>query len=203
MDGSLRNYCRKFGTPKSCLQDRNTSFASVYVSKVCKMLRKTPKHRFVSNGVEWMLSLRNYFRKFGTRNSAFTPETQVSDRFTCRRFANCFETLRNIMVGLVEQNGCFRCETIFESSVPQNRAFRPETQVLHRFRCQRLAKCFETLPNIVLGLVESNGCFCCKTIFGISVPEILRSRPKHKFRIVLRVEGLQNAPKDSQTSFCV
>ena len=137
MDAFVAKPSLEFEYPKYCVHARNQSFTSFYVLKVCKMLRKTPKHRFVSNGVEWMLSLRNYFRKFGTRNSAF----------------------------------------------------RLETQVLHHFTCRRFAKCFKTLPNIVLGLVESNGCCCCETMFGISVPEILCSRPKHKFRIILRVEG--------------
>ena len=151
MDAFVAKPSLEFEYPKYCVHARNTSFASFYVSKVRKMLRNTPKHHFVSNGVEWLLSLWTYFRKFGTRNSAF----------------------------------------------------RTETQVLHRFTCWRFAKCSETLPNIMLGLVEKNGCFRCETIFGIWVPEILRSRSKHKFPIVLRVEGLQNAPKDSKTSFCV
>jgi hypothetical protein len=38
-------------------------------------------------------------------------------------------------------------------------AFRPETQVLHLFTCRRLAKCSETHPNMILGTMESNGCF--------------------------------------------
>ena len=99
---SLRNYCRKFGTPKSCLQARNTSFASFYVSKVCEMLQNTPKHRFGSSGVEWMLLLQNHLWNFSTRNIAFTPETQVSHRFTCRRFAKCSERLPNIGLCLME-----------------------------------------------------------------------------------------------------
>jgi hypothetical protein len=44
-----------FGTPKQCIQARNTRFACFYLSKVSEMLRNTPKHHFRSNGVEWML----------------------------------------------------------------------------------------------------------------------------------------------------
>jgi hypothetical protein len=62
-----------FGTPKQCIQSRNTSFASFYLSKVSEMLRNTPKHHFGTNGVDWML------HNFGTpkhriqaRNTSFT-----------------------------------------------------------------------------------------------------------------------------------
>jgi hypothetical protein len=49
MDASQLRY------PKQCIQARNTSFASFYLSKVSEMLRNTPKHYFGSNVVEWML----------------------------------------------------------------------------------------------------------------------------------------------------
>ena len=46
--------------------------------KVCEMLQNTLKHRLGSNGVEWLISLRNHFRNFGTlkkcmlaRNTSF------------------------------------------------------------------------------------------------------------------------------------
>jgi hypothetical protein len=42
-----------------------------YLLKVSEMFRNTPKHQFGSNGVEWML------HNFGTRCSAFSPQTQV------------------------------------------------------------------------------------------------------------------------------
>jgi hypothetical protein len=48
----------KFGAPKKCIEARNTTFASFYVSKVSEMLRNTPKHHFWSNVVQWML--RNF-----------------------------------------------------------------------------------------------------------------------------------------------
>ena len=74
----------------------NTSFASFYVTKVSEMLRNSPMHQFGSNGLEWML------RNFGTRNSAFRPETPVFHLFMCRRLAKCSETLSNIIVGPME-----------------------------------------------------------------------------------------------------
>ena len=75
---SFRNHFRKFGTPKYCILVRNTSFASFDMPKVCEMLRNTLKHHLGSNGVEWLISFRNHFRKFGTpkycilvRNTSF------------------------------------------------------------------------------------------------------------------------------------
>jgi hypothetical protein len=66
-----------FGTPKQCIEARNTSFASFYLSKVSEMLRNTPKHHFGCNGVEWML------HNFGTLKQCIQPETQVLHLFTC------------------------------------------------------------------------------------------------------------------------
>ena len=75
---SLRNHFRNFGTPKQCIYARNTSFASFDVPKVCEMLRNTLKHRLGSSRGEWLISLGNYFRNFGTpkqciesRNTSF------------------------------------------------------------------------------------------------------------------------------------
>jgi hypothetical protein len=48
------NHSHNFGTPKYCIQDRNTSFASFRMWKVYKVLQNTRKHNFGSNGVEWM-----------------------------------------------------------------------------------------------------------------------------------------------------
>ena len=107
MDAFVAKPSLEFQYPKYCVHARNTSFASFYVSKVCKMLRTTPKHRFVSNGVDWMLSLWNYFRKFGTRNSAFRPETQVLHSFSCRRFAKCSEIHQKFVLGLRTRLGAF------------------------------------------------------------------------------------------------
>jgi hypothetical protein len=51
-----------FGTPKRCIEARNTSFAFCYLSKVSELFWNTPKHQTGSNGVEWML------HNFGTPN---------------------------------------------------------------------------------------------------------------------------------------
>jgi hypothetical protein len=65
-----------FGTPKQCMQARNTSFASFYLLKVSEMLRNTPKHHFGSNGVEWMLHIFD------------TPKQCIQARNTS--FASCY-----------------------------------------------------------------------------------------------------------------
>jgi hypothetical protein len=62
-----------FDTPKQCIQARNTSFASFYLSKVGEMLRNTPKHHFGCNGVEWMLhNFRTPKQCIQARNTSFT-----------------------------------------------------------------------------------------------------------------------------------
>ena len=77
-----------FGTPKYCIQARNTSFASFDVSKVREMLRNTLKHHLGSSGVEWIFSLRYRFCNFSTqkyyihaRNISFAlfDETKVCE----------------------------------------------------------------------------------------------------------------------------
>jgi hypothetical protein len=62
------NGCFTTSVPKICIQARNTSFASFYVSKVSEMLWNTPKHDFGYNGVEWMLY------NFGTQNVHSGPK---------------------------------------------------------------------------------------------------------------------------------
>jgi hypothetical protein len=136
-----------FGTPKQCIQARNTSFASFYLSKVCEMLRNTPKHHFGSNGVEWML---HHFD---------TPKQCIHARntsFASLYLSKVIEMLRNTPkqhLAQMEWNGCFTTLT------PRNSVFKPETQVLHLCTCRRLSKCSETLPNIILAQMEWNGCF--------------------------------------------
>jgi hypothetical protein len=92
---------------------------------------------------------------------------------------------------------------MFASTVPQNSAFSTETQVLHLYACRRLAKCSETLPNIILGLMEYNGCLATSmprnNAFRFKWSRVVASLlwctkvvhfvPKHKFRIFLRAIG--------------
>jgi hypothetical protein len=73
-------------------------FSTYYMAKVSEVLRNTPKHYFGSNGVERMLC------NFGAPKpiSAVRPETQVLHLFTYKRLWKCFETLSNIIWGLME-----------------------------------------------------------------------------------------------------
>jgi hypothetical protein len=76
-----------FGTPKHCIQSRNTTFASFHVSKVIEILRYTPKHHFGSNGLVsqlWYLEIVH-----SGLDASFAS-------FTCWRLAKWSETLTNI-----------------------------------------------------------------------------------------------------------
>jgi hypothetical protein len=133
---------RNFGTLKWCIQARNTSFASFYMLKVSEMLRNTAKQHFGSNGVEWMI------RNNGTLKQCIEARNTSFSSFYVPNVSEILRNTANIILGLMEKNVCFA------TSVPWNSAFGPETQVLHRFTCRRLAKCSESLPNIILGLME-------------------------------------------------
>ena len=58
-------------------------------------------------------------------------------------------------------------------------------------------------PNIILGLMVSNGCIWCETNFATSVPRNSRSGPKTQVLHLLNSEGFRIAPKHSQASFSV
>ena len=98
------------------------------------------------------------------QNSAFSPETQVSNYFSCRRVAKCLEIIPNINLGLTGQIGCIRGKTFSESSVPRISAFSSKTQVFHYYLCRRFVKCSETLPNIIFGRTSQTGCVRGKKI---------------------------------------
>jgi hypothetical protein len=147
----LRNNFRNFGTLKWCTQAGNMSYASFYVPKDSEMLWNTPKHHFGSNGAEQAILLRNNFRNFGTlkwctqdRNTSFASFYVSKD---------C-EMLRNT-------------------------------------------------PNIILGLTSKTGDFTSKQFLQLQYTKMVHSGRKHEFCILLRAQGLRNAPIHSQTSFWV
>jgi hypothetical protein len=65
------------------------------------------------------------------------------------------------------------------------------------FTCRRLAKCSETLPNIILGPMELNGCLTTL------VPRNIAFGAETRVFLLLPVDGLRNAPKLFQASFWV
>jgi hypothetical protein len=75
---------RNFGTLKWCIQARNTSFASFYMSKDSEMLRNTTKHHFGSNEVEWMI------RNIGTLKQCIEAR---NTSFSCFYMLNVSEML--------------------------------------------------------------------------------------------------------------
>jgi hypothetical protein len=68
---------------------------------------------------------------------------------------------------------------------------------LASFTCRRLAKCSVTLPNIILGPMEYNGCF------ATLVPRKSAFRPETQVSNLLDGEGWRSAPKHSRTLFWV
>jgi hypothetical protein len=65
------------------------------------------------------------------------------------------------------------------------------------FTYRGFAKCSETLPNIILGPMDSNGCFITLVRRNIAFG------PETRVFHLLPAEGLRNAPKHFLTSFWV
>jgi hypothetical protein len=118
---------------------QNTTISSFYVPKVSEMLRNTPKHNFGSNVVEWVLL------NFGA------PKKCIQGRNTS--FASSYvpkvsEMLRNTPKHLIGSNVV---EWILLNFGAPKKCIQGRNTSLHLFMCQSLAKCSETLPNIILG----------------------------------------------------
>jgi hypothetical protein len=129
------------GTPKWRIQDRNTSLASFYVPKVGEMLWNTPKHHFGSNGVECMLY------NLVPWSSVFRPETQVLHLLRAEGSRNALKHSQTSF--WVQWSRMDALQLRYLEIVHQvwNTSFASST-------CWRLAKCSETLPNIILGPME-------------------------------------------------
>jgi hypothetical protein len=81
-----------FGTPEIVHSKPKDEFLIFYVPKVSEMLRKTLKHHFGTNGLEWML------HNFVPRNSAFRLEHKFCI-FYVSKVSECSETLPNNILG--------------------------------------------------------------------------------------------------------
>jgi hypothetical protein len=89
-----------------------------------------------------------------------------------------WNTPKHLLVPM-EYNSCFA------TLVPQNSAFRPETQLFLLFMCRRLAKCSETLSNIFRfqwSIMDASQSW---------YPEIVHSGPKHKFFLLFTCWSLE------------
>jgi hypothetical protein len=105
-----------------------------------------PQHPIIILGPMQMIGCLGYETISPTsvpRRSAFTLETQVLRIFTFRRFIKCSKTTPINNYGPELYNGCFGYKTMFATSVPQNNAFKRETQVLHLFTFCMFPKCSE------------------------------------------------------------
>jgi hypothetical protein len=123
----VRNHFCNLGAPKQWIHCRNKSCLSFYITKVFKLLENNPNHHFFCNGVEWMHLVRNHSHNFGTPKYYIKDKTQVLGLFTCGRFTKCSKTAQKIILGLLELNEWICCVIIFNTSVPKNSVFMPET----------------------------------------------------------------------------
>ena len=73
---------------------------------------------------------KTFFESSISRTSAFIAKNKILHDFSCWKFAECSETLPNIIFGLVGQIGCNRAKKFSGSLVPRNSACKPGTQVL-------------------------------------------------------------------------
>ena len=149
---SLRHLFRSFGTPKSCIQPRNTSFASFYVLKVCEMLPTTAKHHFGSNGEEWMFSLRNYFHNFVTLKLCIMARNTSFESFYVPKVYEMLPTTAKHHFGSKEVEYMLSLRNLFRNFGTPKSCIRPRNTSFASFSCRRFAKCSQPLQNIILGL---------------------------------------------------
>jgi hypothetical protein len=142
-------------------------FCTFYMSNVSEMLRNPRKHHFGSNGLEWML------HNFGTpkyclraRNTSFLLLHAEALRNAPKHFHTSFWVQWTWM----DASQLWYPEIVHSG---WNTSFAS-------FTCPRLAKCHETLQNIILGPMDTS---------QLWYPEIVHLGPKHKFCILLRAEG--------------
>jgi hypothetical protein len=128
-----------FSIPKQCIQSRNTTFASFYLSNVSEMLRSTPKLHFGSNGVEWIL------------HNFETPKLCIQSRKTS--FASCYLLKVNEMVRNTPKHHFGSNGDVLQHWFPKI-VHSGSDAMFTSFTCRRLVKCSETLPNINLGPME-------------------------------------------------
>jgi hypothetical protein len=170
---------QNFGTPKHCIQSRNTTFASFYMSKVSEMLRNTPKHHFGSNGVEWML------HNFGTTKHCIQSRNTTFASFYMSKVTEMLRKTRKHHFG---SNGVvsqlWYPEIVHSGS---DASFASIT-------CLRLAKWSETLTNI--NCVQWSRMDASQ----LQYPETVHSVSKHKFFIFYLLKVSEMIPKHSQTS---
>jgi hypothetical protein len=77
----VQNHSHNFGTPKYCIQDRNTYLLAFYNMKVFELLKNNPNHHFLCNGVEWMHLVQNHFHYFGTPIYCVEDHVWFEDRW--------------------------------------------------------------------------------------------------------------------------
>jgi hypothetical protein len=135
-----------FGTPKYYLWARNTSFFLL----PAKGLRNAPKH------------FQTSFRVQCTRMDAsqlWYPEILYSDpkhEYFIFYLPRVCEMLRNTSIHHFGSNGL---EWMLHNFGTPKYCIRTRNTSILSFTCQGFAKCSETLPYIILGPMDLNGCF--------------------------------------------
>jgi hypothetical protein len=85
------------------------------------------------------------------QNSAFKSETQVSNQFTISKVSEILQNTHKHHYWYERLEWMHLVGNDFATSVPQNSAFLPETQVLLHFTFRRFPKCSKTHINIIIG----------------------------------------------------
>jgi hypothetical protein len=147
-------------------------FCTFNMSNVSEMLRNTRKHYFGSNGLEWML------HNFGTPKYYLRARNTSFFIFYLPRVC---EMLRNTSK---HHFGSNVLEWMLHNFGTPKYCIRAWNTSILSFTCQGFAKCSETLPNIILGPMDLNGCFTTL------VPRNSAFRLEQKFCILF-------VPKDS------
>jgi hypothetical protein len=155
--------------PRNSALRLGRKFYIFYLLKVTEMLRNTPKHQFGSNGIEWMLHY------FGTPKQCIqSPNTSFASFY----LSNVSEMLRNTPKHHYGSNGVEWMLHNFGT---------PKQSILSRNTCFAsfdLSKVSEMLRNTTKLHFGSNG-----DVSQVWYPEILHSVSKHKFCILLPVDG--------------
>jgi hypothetical protein len=127
--------------------------------------------------------------------------TQVLHLFTFRRFPKCSENTPKQHFSCNADEWMPWLQNHFRNFTTQNSAFTPKIQILHLFTYRCFLKCSKTLPIIILGPMQMNGCFCYETIFPALVPRKSAFTLETEVYVFLHSIGLWNAPKHPDQHF--
>jgi hypothetical protein len=171
-----------FGTPKQCIQSRNTSVSSFYPLKVSEIRWNTPKTSFwlqwrcfatlVPQNSAFRLGRKfcifylykvseilwntpkHHFRSNGDVSQLWYPEIVHSG--SERKFWIFYLSKVSEMLWNTPKNqfGSNGVEWMLHNFSTPKQCIQARNTSFASFTCRRFAKCSETLPNIILGQME-------------------------------------------------